>query len=579
MCLNRCRVSKSFIRNSFLLVIGLLTATIGGTGYAFVRLSTNGNELFWPNATNQPISFVIANGTANGITQASYEGAVRRAFQAWEEVPESGISFTEDTNPGSKNRTDYTADDIHTVMFDANNSTGFFGNSGLVAVTPVEFTGQGQITDADIILNARDHTFSTTNAANTFDVQSVVTHEVGHFIGLDHSPVLGATMVPFALQNNLLQRSLETDDAAAATAAYPNVNAMNAQLRGRIVNSGNDKAGAHVVAENTDGSVAATTVSNNDGTFVLAGLDSQKSYRVYAEPLDGPVVANNLSTGISNLRVDTDFGTTYYGGFQSPTEFVPGNGFTVDIGTLDTFDPAQPQPMNITSTSRTSGVIGTTVSVTLSTENLRQSDTIRLSSPDLNVSNVVISGAFGTFVTLDVTIPANAVPGLYSFQVDRDVTGECVVLTGGFEVIRPAPTAENITPDNVDGTTDAIVSIFGTNFVDGLKVIIGNTILDNATVVAPNELQFSLLNVAIEPGTHEVRVENPDGQFDMLPMTLTITASSSPEPVAPPPPPGGGGGGGGGGCSVSAAPVDFAGGLGNLLPLLFLAVLALRRRS
>jgi hypothetical protein len=579
MCINRCRVSKTFVRNTFLTVVGLLLATLSGTSYAFVRLSTGANALFWPSATTSPISFVINNGTVNGISQASYEGAVRRAFQNWQDVPDSSISFTEDSNPGSKNRTDYASDDIHTVIFDASNSTGFFGNSGLVAVTPVEFTGDGAITDADIILNAKNHTFSTTAQAGAFDVQSIVTHEVGHFIGLDHSPVLGATMVPFALQDNFLQRSLDGDDKAAVTSVYPDVNAMNGQLRGRIVNGNNNISGAHVVAVHEDGSVASTTVTNSNGDFTLSGLSSQKTYAVFAEPLDGPIVASNLSTGISGLSVETDFGTTFYGSFDNPSRFVPGNGFAVDLGTLSTKDHAQPQKMNISASSRNSIVLGSTINVTLATSGLRLNDTVSISNPDITVSNIVISGSFGTLVTMRVHAPLTASPGLYSIYVSRSNTGEGIVLTGSFEVISPSPTTEGVSPNDVDGSTGAIISVFGRNFKSGLKVIIGNTIIDNPGVVTGEEVQFTLQGVSIASGTHDVRVENPDGQFALLANALTVSGTSAPAPTpAPAPAGGGGGGGGGGGCSVSAAPIGFAGGLGNLLPLLVISLLLFRRR-
>src|SRR5690606_15490954 len=47
---------------------------------------------------------------------------------------------------------------------------------------------------ADIVLNGVHHPWTVTGEAGAFDVQATVTHEAGHALGLDHSPVRGATM-------------------------------------------------------------------------------------------------------------------------------------------------------------------------------------------------------------------------------------------------------------------------------------------------------------------------------------------------------------------------------------------------
>ena len=56
---------------------------------------------------------------------------------------------------------------------------GFQRNSG----TPDTFI---ELIHADIIMNYRDWDFSTDNTPFTYDFQSVVLHEIGHFIGLPH---------------------------------------------------------------------------------------------------------------------------------------------------------------------------------------------------------------------------------------------------------------------------------------------------------------------------------------------------------------------------------------------------------
>jgi hypothetical protein len=53
------------------------------------------------------------------------------------------------------------------------------------------------------------------------DLQNTVTHEVGHFVGLGHSPVAGSTMERSTQPREVSKRDLAADDQAGVCAIYP----------------------------------------------------------------------------------------------------------------------------------------------------------------------------------------------------------------------------------------------------------------------------------------------------------------------------------------------------------------------
>jgi len=80
----------------------------------------------------------------------------------------------------------------------------------------------GELYDADVALNSAGYPFSIDAGTGDIDLVAVLTHELGHVLGLDHSDVPGATMQPEApgFATSAL-RTLESDDVAGICAVYP----------------------------------------------------------------------------------------------------------------------------------------------------------------------------------------------------------------------------------------------------------------------------------------------------------------------------------------------------------------------
>ncbi len=203
---------------------------------------------------------------------------------------------------------------------------------------PATFTGE--ILDADVYFNPTDpgSTFATPAALpsrpTSFDFESVLAHELGHFFGFSHSGVWRAMMFPFAPSPGqflgdrpgpgALDAPLAEDDRTGLRVLYPDpADTVHAgSIRGRIepanlLSLGGQAGvtgifGAQVAAvDEITGEVIGATLggwscnvpgpAQFDGSYWIERLPVGRSYRVYVEPLDGPVTSASVAGATSAL--------------------------------------------------------------------------------------------------------------------------------------------------------------------------------------------------------------------------------------------------------------------------------------
>lgn len=162
--------------------------------------------------------------------------ATEAAFQAWRQVECSAdaapsMTVLDPFGVTACGRVEYNARpqanaNVVVLRDTWEDEEGRFKVLGLTTVT--YSTGTGEILDADIEINGLMPISGVRPGPGQYDLQSILTHEVGHFLGLTHSHVGaddqcrdGATMCPTYDPGSEDFRTLAADDIAGICEIYP----------------------------------------------------------------------------------------------------------------------------------------------------------------------------------------------------------------------------------------------------------------------------------------------------------------------------------------------------------------------
>lgn len=480
---------------------GLAIALIAATVVAHVRLTNpgNGNYLHW--TIPDDVGIVVSSIGSDDVLDAADEVAIRLAIQDWNEVTGSDVTLVEDLDPATRARTDWSSNAIHLVFFDETNASGYFSGGGTVAVTPIWFYSNGRISDADILFNGSGFGFTASGANGRFDIQDVAAHELGHLVGLDHSGWAGATMYPYVDPRVIEHRSLSEDEVHGLR--HISASQSFGKITGTIRRESDDSVvrGAHVVARDETGRTRAGILTEDDGHFTLPGLEPA-TYTVYVVPLDEPVSAANLGGG---LTIQVDFEPAFY----SSSAVITGTN-TVALGTLDVADDVL---LNLGRNSDRYPIRiqdGTSTSITIRGTGLFTGASLEASDPDLVVGSPTW---YGSQVVFPLTIPDGEPLGHIDLMV-TNASGDISVLPAALEVTPPSPTVTDVTPDSGSVTGGEALTITGTEFHPGARVVIGDRIytdgaVGGATVVSPTTI--TLTTGTMVAGLHDVVVIDASG--------------------------------------------------------------------
>jgi hypothetical protein len=236
----------------------------------------------------------LAKGTSI-ITQGTDSlDAIKSAMVTWQSVPTAAIRFADLRITSLQSS---APDEVNLVtMAETPVNRRFLGpGDGTVALTRVVFNvTTGKISEADVILNSLCR-FSTNLAAGTYDLQSILTHELGHVLGCDHAVAQNDTMFAVTGFREFFQRYLSPDSVSFATFTYPETNRLITlgRISGTVRKQGQPVFGASVTAMDLQRNLIYTSLSEPDGSFSITGPIAGK-YAVVVEPLNGPTAVEDL---------------------------------------------------------------------------------------------------------------------------------------------------------------------------------------------------------------------------------------------------------------------------------------------
>ena len=155
------------------------------------------------------------------------DSTVKAAAAPWENASDIQLSFADSALESvSSSRSGGDGTSLITVAATSENLALFpEQENSAPAYTRLFYDRRGAIKEADVVLNPYIQ-FSSDETPGTFDLQSVLTHEFGHVLGLRHSPVASATMFGRLSPNRerttkgIEARTLTASDISAVRAVY-----------------------------------------------------------------------------------------------------------------------------------------------------------------------------------------------------------------------------------------------------------------------------------------------------------------------------------------------------------------------
>lgn len=238
---------------ALLLAAGLLGASPPAAGYVRT-LTSRGNPIRWQESC---VFLVPPVETPSELLQAEVLAALQASAEAWTQVAGSYLRFVMEPAASGKVAQFIESGKNENVLVFV--ESGWAHDPQAAALTTLTYLASsnpatdGRLVDTDVEVNVDHFSFTTSGEPNRHDLQNVMTHELGHVVGLDHTcddgvvtptptdhlgnpipscktreeidrlpaAITDPTLFNYAAPEEIDKRTLEPDDQAGIVAIYP----------------------------------------------------------------------------------------------------------------------------------------------------------------------------------------------------------------------------------------------------------------------------------------------------------------------------------------------------------------------
>lgn len=308
----------------------------GAMAGSLLKNPVTGQAVRWPSKTItfQMSRTVHSPGSQSGVdsreSAASVHAALAESARAWNQA--NGLDIR--LQLSNETRLDQSRSLI--TFTDPGPYDQGLCSREFVACTLHWFLSDGSLLSVSIAFNPyKRHSSIGLRGAN--DIGMVMLHEIGHALGLGHSPTLDAAMSPAleveSADDGLPQfpiRQLGMDDIMTLASNYPELPVSTGRITGSIRRSGQPVSGMQVVALDSLRRVVQGTWSAADGSYSLplpAGeytvattgpVAESEAVRVEEREVRGGIDLSPEGAPIGVRSVGALYGDTYFG-FSSIT--------------------------------------------------------------------------------------------------------------------------------------------------------------------------------------------------------------------------------------------------------------------
>ena len=175
------------------------------------------------------LSYSVVRRERKGADFERVRDAIARGFETWNQVRceqrPVGLDIIQTQQLSLCGDPEYNSSDlnVHSIMFVDDWAARDLPEAAFGLTLVWHDRNTGEILDADMQLNETKGALTPCGVAcdaDQIDIQNLVTHEAGHFLGLDHSSLIDASMYREAATGEVAKRHLHKDDVAGLCSIY-----------------------------------------------------------------------------------------------------------------------------------------------------------------------------------------------------------------------------------------------------------------------------------------------------------------------------------------------------------------------